>query len=67
MTTPKNNHSFKSKMRILCLHGVGSSGSICESQLGAFLKVVDPSYEFVFVDGPALCERGPGKKTPDIS
>ena len=55
-----------SKMKILCLHGVGSSGSICESQFRAFLKVVDPSYEFIFTEGPALSERGPGKDTLDI-
>ncbi|VUC29983.1 unnamed protein product [Clonostachys rosea] len=39
-------------MRILCLHGVGSNGSICESQLQPFIRASDPSYEFVFVDGP---------------
>jgi len=48
-------------MRILCLHGVGSSGKILESQLQPFMQAVDPSYEFVFVDGPFLCERGPGE------
>lgn len=47
-------------MRILCLHGVGSSGSICESQFRPFLQAADASYEFVFVDGPELSERGPG-------
>lgn len=48
-------------MRILCLHGVGSSGSICESQLRPFIRACDPSYEFIFVDGPAPSDRGPGK------
>ncbi|KAL2140166.1 hypothetical protein VTI28DRAFT_4182 [Corynascus sepedonium] len=47
-------------MRILCLHGVGSSGKILESQLHSFTLAVDHSYEFVFVDGPFSCERGPG-------
>ncbi|KAK1977275.1 DUF341 domain protein [Colletotrichum cereale] len=47
-------------MRILCLHGVGSSGAICESQFGPFLRAADPSYEFVFVDGPEPSIRGPG-------
>ncbi|KAI0386914.1 DUF341 domain protein [Hypomontagnella monticulosa] len=47
-------------MKILCLHGVGSSGSICESQFGPFVKAADPSYEFVFVDGPIESARGPG-------
>ncbi|KAL8918474.1 MAG: hypothetical protein Q9172_005415 [Xanthocarpia lactea] len=47
-------------MKILCLHGVGSSGGICESQFRAFLKLADPSYEFVFTEGPARSEKGPG-------
>ncbi|KAF2839931.1 DUF341 domain protein [Patellaria atrata CBS 101060] len=47
-------------MRLLCLHGVGSSARICESQFRPFLKAVDPSYEFIFVDGPVLSRRGPG-------
>ncbi|OJD32082.1 uncharacterized protein BKCO1_4100019 [Diplodia corticola] len=47
-------------MRILCLHGVGSSGAILESQLRPFMRAVDPSYEFVFVDGPVQSPRGPG-------
>lgn len=47
-------------MRLLCLHGVGSSGSICESQLTPLMRAADPSYEFVFVDGPAPSIRGPG-------
>ncbi|KAL2139489.1 hypothetical protein VTI28DRAFT_5101 [Corynascus sepedonium] len=47
-------------MRLLCLHGVGSSGSICESQFEPFVRATDPSYEFVFVDGPAASIRGPG-------
>lgn len=48
------------RMRVLCLHGVGSSGSICQSQFEPFVKAADPSYEFVFVDGPAASIRGPG-------
>ncbi|KAL2760691.1 hypothetical protein ACRALDRAFT_1066831 [Sodiomyces alcalophilus JCM 7366] len=47
-------------MRLLCLHGVGSSGSICESQFQPFVKAADPSYEFVFVNGPVTSIRGPG-------
>ncbi|KAK4663867.1 uncharacterized protein QC763_502100 [Podospora pseudopauciseta] len=47
-------------MRVLCLHGVGSSGKMLETQLRPFLKAVDPSFDFVFVDGPFPCERGPG-------
>jgi predicted esterase len=48
-------------MRVLCLHGVGSSAAICETQLRPFLQAVDSSYEFVFVDGPVLSPRGPGE------
>ncbi|KAK4224176.1 serine hydrolase FSH [Podospora fimiseda] len=47
-------------MRIICLHGVGSSGRILDSQMQPLVQALDPSYEFVFVDGPFLCERGPG-------
>ncbi|KAI5867873.1 DUF341 domain protein [Durotheca rogersii] len=52
-------------MRLLCLHGVGSSGSICEKQFAAFVKAADPSYEFVFVDGPVESARGPGMEAFD--
>lgn len=48
-------------MRFICLHGVGSSGSICESQFVPLMKAADPSYEFVFIDGPMESIRGPGK------
>jgi predicted esterase len=48
-------------MRVLCLHGVGSSATVLENQLRRFVQAVDPSYEFVFVDGPVPSERGPGK------
>ncbi|KAF9630953.1 hypothetical protein BFW01_g1825 [Lasiodiplodia theobromae] len=47
-------------MRILCLHGVGSSAAILESQLRPFMRAVDPCVEFVFVDGPVPSPRGPG-------
>ncbi|PVI02665.1 DUF341 domain protein [Periconia macrospinosa] len=47
-------------MKILCLHGVGSSALILENQLRQLMSAVDPSYEFVFVDGPIPSERGPG-------
>lgn len=57
---PNCRTSTVSIMRILCLHGVGSSGSILESQLDAFVKAADPSYEFVYADGPYPSEKGPG-------
>ncbi|KAM3435127.1 hypothetical protein NHJ13734_005697 [Beauveria thailandica] len=47
-------------MRFICLHGVGSSGSICESQFVPLMKAADASYEFVFIDGPMESIRGPG-------
>ncbi|KAF2129724.1 DUF341 domain protein [Dothidotthia symphoricarpi CBS 119687] len=47
-------------MRLLCLHGVGSSANILENQLRSFLQAVDPAYEFIFVDGPFASPRGPG-------
>lgn len=47
-------------MRILCLHGVGTSGAILERQMANLKRELDPSYELVFVDGPFESERGPG-------
>ncbi|EOA84354.1 uncharacterized protein SETTUDRAFT_55643, partial [Exserohilum turcica Et28A] len=47
-------------MRVLCLHGVGSSATILETQLRPFLQAVDSSYEFIFADGPIPSPRGPG-------
>ncbi|KAL0933410.1 uncharacterized protein CTRU02_212373 [Colletotrichum truncatum] len=47
-------------MRILALHGVGSSAKILESQIVGLMRSVDASYEFVLVDGPVPSHRGPG-------
>ncbi|KAH8690348.1 DUF341 domain-containing protein [Phaeosphaeriaceae sp. PMI808] len=47
-------------MKILCLHGVGSSGAHLEAQMANLRRELDPSFELVFVDGPFECERGPG-------
>ncbi|CZT24639.1 uncharacterized protein RCC_10364 [Ramularia collo-cygni] len=47
-------------MRVLCLHGVGGSGALLKQQLTPFIRALDPSYEFVFVDGPVQSPRGPG-------
>ncbi|KAH5502667.1 hypothetical protein HBI38_184030 [Parastagonospora nodorum] len=47
-------------MRILCLHGAGSSGAIFEVQIANLQHQLDPSIELVFTDGPFECERGPG-------
>ncbi|PKX97841.1 DUF341 domain-containing protein [Aspergillus novofumigatus IBT 16806] len=47
-------------MRILCLHGAGSSGAILERQMSNLRRELDPSFELIFVDGPFECARGPG-------
>lgn len=47
-------------MKILCLHGCGSSGAILEAQMANLMRALDPSFELYFVDGPFECERGPG-------
>ncbi|KAI1328523.1 DUF341 domain-containing protein [Xylariaceae sp. FL0255] len=47
-------------MKILCLHGVGSSGAILEKQMSNLRRELDPSFDLVFVDGPFESERGPG-------
>ncbi|KAK1637092.1 serine hydrolase FSH [Colletotrichum phormii] len=47
-------------MRILCLHGYGTSGAILRSQLDAFIHNADASYEFVFLDGEYECQRAHG-------
>jgi hypothetical protein len=48
-------------MKVLCLHGAGSSAIICETQLRPFLRAADATYEFMLVDGPVLSPRGPGE------
>ena len=47
-------------MRILCLHGYGTSGAILQSQLDAFTHKADPSHEFVFLDGEYECPKAQG-------
>ncbi|KAL2784620.1 DUF341 domain-containing protein [Aspergillus keveii] len=47
-------------MKILCLHGAGSSGAILERRMSSLRRELDPSFELVFVDGPFECGRGPG-------
>ncbi|KAI4096090.1 MAG: hypothetical protein LQ339_007054 [Xanthoria mediterranea] len=47
-------------MKILRLHGAGSSGALLEEQMANFRRELDPSFELVFVDGPFESERGPG-------
>lgn len=45
-------------MRILCLHGQGSSAVIFESQLSRLIAALPSHYSFDFVDAPLSC--GPG-------
>ncbi|KIH92249.1 ef-hand calcium-binding protein domain protein [Sporothrix brasiliensis 5110] len=47
-------------MRILCLHGKGTSGDIFRSQTAALRAKLDASYVFDFVDGPFASASAPG-------
>ncbi|MCJ1251310.1 hypothetical protein MMC30_008542 [Trapelia coarctata] len=51
-------------MRILCLHGYGTSGAILKNQLDAFIRQADASYEFVFLDGEYECPKAQGTASP---
>ncbi|CAK7562586.1 MAG: hypothetical protein SEPTF4163_000434 [Sporothrix epigloea] len=47
-------------MRVLCLHGKGTSGDIFRSQTAALRAKLDRSFEFNFVDGPIETSPAPG-------
>lgn len=47
-------------VKILCLHGYGTSARIMESQLQTIRSMADPEWEFVFVDGEVGCKKAPG-------
>ncbi|KAF2271300.1 uncharacterized protein EI97DRAFT_388231 [Westerdykella ornata] len=47
-------------MKILTLHGLGSSASMLKEQIAPFMRELGPSYQFTFVDGEIPCGRGPG-------
>ncbi|KAI3320945.1 serine hydrolase FSH [Xylariaceae sp. AK1471] len=47
-------------MKILALHGLGSSASMLREQIAPFIRDLGPSYQFTFVDGAIPCGRGPG-------
>ena len=51
-------------MKILCLHGYGTSSSILKSQLDALTRRADESYDFVFFDGEVECPKAKGKLLP---
>jgi hypothetical protein len=51
-------------MRVLCLHGQGSSATIFESQLSRLMAALPSHYTFDFVDAPVEC--GPGLDVGDV-
>ncbi|OKL56910.1 hypothetical protein UA08_07743 [Talaromyces atroroseus] len=59
-------------VRILCLHGHGTSSQIFETQLATLCKSLPEHYEYVYADGEIECDRAPGKSryynayVPDI-
>jgi pimeloyl-ACP methyl ester carboxylesterase len=51
-------------MKILALHGHGTSGAILRSQLTPLMQLAtDRNYDFVFVDGDYECEKAPALST----
>lgn len=51
----------RAKMKVLALHGLGSSAVMLEQQLAAVMDDLGPNYKFVFLDGSFPCESGPGE------
>ncbi|KAM0812554.1 putative Serine hydrolase FSH domain-containing protein [Seiridium cardinale] len=47
-------------VKVLALHGVGSSAVMLEQQLAPLIQDLGASYKFTFLDGSVSCERGPG-------
>jgi Serine hydrolase (FSH1) len=47
------------KQQILCLHGMGSNAQIFKFQTRQFQLLLDPHFNFFFVDAPIPCEPGP--------
>ena len=43
-------------MKILCLHGMLTSGAIFEFQTAAFRNLLGNDYEYVFIDGEVEVE-----------
>ncbi|AEO66741.1 9a741081-77ae-4704-b6ff-5111685aea1d [Thermothielavioides terrestris] len=48
------------KIRILGLHGMGTSAEIFKSQTSAFRSKLPPHFTFVFIDAPFPCAPAPG-------
>jgi predicted esterase len=55
-----NGISAAPKPAILCLHGGGTNSMIFHIQTIRLQRVLNASFEFVFLDGPLLGEPGPG-------
>ncbi|OBT82868.1 hypothetical protein VE02_08557 [Pseudogymnoascus sp. 03VT05] len=47
-------------MKILALHGLGSSSAMLKEQFACVIRDLGPSYSFTFLDGAISCNRGPG-------
>lgn len=47
-------------MKILCLHGYGTSGSIMEKQFADVCAGLDETYEYVYLDGEYETKRAAG-------
>ncbi|RYP52697.1 hypothetical protein DL768_002204 [Monosporascus sp. mg162] len=47
-------------MKFLCLHGMGTNADVYEAQLAPIRAQMDPSHEFIFVDGLTECSPSDG-------
>lgn len=47
-------------MKILCLHGHGTSSAIFEIQLAGIREALGDGYEYVYLDGPVESSRVQG-------
>jgi predicted esterase len=52
------------KMKILCLHGYGTSASVLESQFGALAAQSDKTWEYIPIDGEVECSKAPSWYQP---
>ena len=55
-----SNISARPRPAILCLHGGGTNSEIFSIQAIRLQRVLDPYFEFVFLDGPIESDPGPG-------
>ena len=53
-------------MKILALHGLGSSASMLKGQFAPFIRDLGPSYLFTFLDGAIPRGKGPGMSLQDL-